>query len=76
MVVEGDVALRVHIGDVAIIIGSMTDVAAAAVAGNVFHDIGVGGVELIRRLYSDRRGLNVHRHLTKRHHGKVDFITC
>jgi hypothetical protein len=52
----------------------MTDVSTAAVAGNVFHNVGIRGVELIRRLHAHRRGLNFHRHVIQWRHGKMDFI--
>ena len=74
MVVEGDVVFVIDVRDVAIVIGSVTDVAASAVAGNIFHDVGVGGVELIGLLYRHRRGLNFHWHLVERHHGKMRVI--
>lgn len=75
MILEGDIALRVHIRDITIVIRCVTDITTAAIAGNILHDVRVCRVKLIGFLHRHRRGLHIHRHLRQWRHGKVDFIT-
>ena len=75
MIVEGDLPIGIHIRNIAIVIGSVTDVAASAIAGNILHDVGISGIELVGFLHSHRRVLNIHWHLVERQHGKMHIIS-
>jgi len=73
MIVEGDLPAGIHIRNVAIIIGGVTDVAASAITGNILHDVGIGGIKLVRLLHCHWSGLNIHWHLVQWRHGKMNF---
>ena len=74
VIFEGDIAFIVHSRNVASVIGGVTHVSAAAIAGNVLHDVGIGDIELIRFPHCHRCGLNIHWHLIQWCHGEADFI--
>lgn len=63
VVIEGDLAIVVHVGNIAGIIRCVTDISAATVTGNIFHYIWIRGGELVRLLYGHGRGLNLRGHV-------------
>ena len=52
----------------------MSDVAAAAITGDMLHHVRVGGGKLIGLLYDSRSGPHFGRHLVERHHGQARGI--
>ena len=75
MVVKSDIALLIDAGNVAVVVGCMTHISAAAVTRNILHNIGICDVELIRGLNADRRRLDLGRHLVHRCHREIVDLT-
>lgn len=65
MIVISDLAIRGHIRHIAIVIGSMADVTASAITGDIPHDVGIGDIKLVGFPHRDRRVLNIHWHLVQ-----------
>ena len=72
MVVKRDVAFVVHRRYITVIVGGVTAVASATIAGDVLDDIGVGKVDLIRLLHCHRSGLDFGRHML--HGGHLQLV--
>jgi hypothetical protein len=62
MVIERDPAPTVYLGNITIIVRFVTYLSTAAIAGNIFHDIWVSDVELVRFLHGYRSRMYFGRH--------------
>ena len=63
MIVERDGSACANRRDVTIIVASVSNCAAPAVAGNLLHDVGVGGGEAVGFLHTGGSGAHFSRHI-------------
>ena len=62
VIIEGNIACSVDGRDITIIIGCVTYIAAATIAGNILHYLRIGDIELIGVLYGYRCRVYFGRH--------------